>query len=57
LVQILGALPAHETVTGFLVTPVRGPWIAGPSPPVPEAGEVDEVFTVPLAICSTRQLS
>ena len=46
-VQILGALPAHETVTGFLVTPfvarVRHPFTARP-----EAGEVDEAFTVPV---------
>lgn len=45
---ILGTLPAHETVTGFAVTPVLG-WVAEAFTPVPEAGEVDEVFTVPLA--------
>lgn len=47
-VEILGTLPAHETVTGFSVTPVlaraKAPFI-----PVPEAGEVAEVFTVPLS--------
>lgn len=47
-VAVLGALPTHETVTGFTVTPivalVRTPFLA-----VPEAGEVDEVFEVPLA--------
>ena len=46
-VEILGELPAHETVTGFSVTPVlalmRGDFVA-----VPEAGEVDEAFDVPL---------
>ncbi|QDC07976.1 CoA pyrophosphatase [Oceanicola sp. D3] len=47
-VRVLGTLPAHETVTGFSVTPVLGV-IEGPFIPVPEAGEVDEVFTVPLA--------
>lgn len=48
LVQVLGHLPLHETVTGFVVTPVLA-MLAGPFEPVPEAGEVDEVFTVPLA--------
>lgn len=47
-VEVLGELPAHETVTGFSVTPVlallRGDFVA-----VPEAGEVDEAFAVPFA--------
>lgn len=47
-VAVLGHLPVHETVTGFLVTPVLA-LVSGPFDPVPEAGEVDEVFTVPLA--------
>ena len=47
-VDILGQLPPHETVTGFRITPVVG-WIGGAFAPVPEPGEVDEVFTVPLA--------
>jgi 8-oxo-dGTP pyrophosphatase MutT (NUDIX family) len=47
-VEVLGTLPAHETVTGFTVTPVLG-WITGRFQPVPELGEVDEVFAVPLA--------
>lgn len=46
-VELLGRLPTHETVTGFSVIPViaivRGPFI-----PVPETGEVEEAFTVPL---------
>ncbi len=46
-VQVLGALPLHETVTGFAVTPILG-LIEGDFVTVPEAGEVDEVFTVPL---------
>ncbi len=46
-VQVLGVLEPHETVTGFLVTPVLAR-IAGPFTPRPEAGEVEEVFTVPL---------
>lgn len=47
-VSVLGHLPVHETVTGFLVTPVLAT-VTGPFRPVPEAGEVDEVFTVPLS--------
>lgn len=47
-VEVLGTLPAHETVTGFLVTPVIG-LIRAPFTPIPEAGEVEEVFDVPLA--------
>ena len=47
-VRIIGALPTHETVTGFAMTPFVG-LIHGPFIPVPEAGEVEEVFTVPLA--------
>ncbi len=46
--EVLGTLPAHETVTGFTVTPVLA--LVDPSfRAVPEAGEVDEVFEVPLA--------
>ncbi len=47
-VRIIGALPTHETVTGFAMTPFVG-LIHGPFTPVSEAGEVEEVFTVPLA--------
>ena len=47
-VTVLGTLPQHETVTGFLVTPVLGV-VSGEFTPVPEAGEVAEVFTVTLA--------
>ncbi|PWR02162.1 CoA pyrophosphatase [Meridianimarinicoccus roseus] len=47
LVRVLGHLPPHETVTGFTVTPVVAR-ITGPFAPVPEAGEVAEVFRVPL---------
>lgn len=47
-VEILGALPVHETVTGFSVTPFVG-LLRGPFAPVPEAGEVEEVFTVPIS--------
>jgi len=48
IVQVLGVLPAHETVTGYSVIPVLA-HIAGDFTACPEAGEVDEVFTVPLA--------
>lgn len=47
-VRVLGTLPAHETVTGFSVTPVLGV-VEGEYTPVVEAGEVDEAFLVPLA--------
>jgi len=47
-VEILGQLPAHETVTGFRVTPVVGR-VRAPFIPRHEASEVAEVFTVPLA--------
>jgi 8-oxo-dGTP pyrophosphatase MutT (NUDIX family) len=48
LVEVLGTLPAHRTVTGFEVTPVLA-LVTRPFIPVPEPGEVDEVFAVPLA--------
>lgn len=47
-VELCGRLPVHETVTGFAVTPVLG-HVRDVFYPIPEAGEVDEVFTVPLA--------
>lgn len=47
-VQILARMPAHETVTGFTVTPVIG-IINKPPAFVPEQGEVAEIFSVPLA--------
>ena len=46
-VEVLGTLPAHETVTGFQVTPVLAR-VLRRFEPVPEAGEVEEVFEVPL---------
>ncbi|MEO0990637.1 MAG: CoA pyrophosphatase [Pseudomonadota bacterium] len=46
--QILGTLPPHETVTGYLVTPVVAR-ITGSFPFQPEPGEVDEVFRVPFS--------
>ncbi|AWI82278.1 CoA pyrophosphatase [Alloyangia pacifica] len=45
-VDVLGTLPPHETVTGFQVTPVIG-LVMYDFEPVPEPGEVAEVFRVP----------
>lgn len=45
-VTLLGRLPAHETVTGYTVIPILA--LVGDFAPVPEPGEVDEVFSVPL---------
>ena len=47
-VDVIGTLPAHETVTGYAVTPVIA-LVDGPFVAVAEAGEVSEVFEVPLA--------
>ena len=46
-VEIIGQTPQHETVTGFIVTPVIAR-VLNPFQPVAEAGEVEEVFSVPL---------
>lgn len=46
-VEVLGVLPTHETVTSFVVTPVVAR-VRGAFRPVPEPGEVAEVFSVPL---------
>ncbi len=48
LVQVLGHLSTHETVTGYLVTPILG-HIRDDFTAHPEAGEVAEIFQVPLA--------
>ncbi|MCC6008835.1 MAG: CoA pyrophosphatase [Rhodobacteraceae bacterium] len=47
-VEVLGHLPPHETVTGFIVTPVVGR-ITAPFSPRPDPHEVAEVFTAPWA--------
>ena len=47
-VEILGTLPAHETVTGFIVTPVLAR-VRADFEPFAEPGEVAEVFEAPLA--------
>ena len=55
MVEVLGALPAHETVTGFSMQPILG-LVRDDFIPIPEAGEVDEVFTVPLShVLNTAQ--
>ena len=48
MVRVIGTMEPHETVTGFLVTPVFAEIDPG-FVPVPEAGEVEEVFAAPLA--------
>ena len=47
-VRVIGALPEHRTVTGFSITPFVG-LMHGELDLVPEADEVEEVFTVPLS--------
>ena len=47
-VDVIGPVPDHVTVTGFRVTPVVGV-VANTFEPVPQDGEVDEVFEVPLS--------
>ncbi|MHA6264299.1 CoA pyrophosphatase [Arenibacterium sp. CAU 1754] len=48
LPDVLGQMPTHETVTGFDVTPVVA-LLNDNFNITPEAGEVDEVFSVPLS--------
>ena len=48
IVEVLGHLPPHQTVTGYQVTPVLA-LVQGHYDPIPETGEVSEVFEVPLA--------
>ncbi len=47
-VEVLGRLSPHETVTGFSMTPVLG-HVSDDLGLIPEAGEVEEAFTVPLS--------
>lgn len=53
-VEVLGQLPAHETVTGFIVTPVIGV-VRGDINLVPEQGEVAEIFSAPLSHVLTAE--
>ena len=46
-VEVLGQMPGHITVTSYTITPFVGR-VRAPFMPVPEAGEVAEVFSVPL---------
>lgn len=46
-VDVIGTLASHETVTGFTVTPIVGV-LKNSFEAVPEAGEVAEIFHVPL---------
>ncbi|MGH1330113.1 MAG: CoA pyrophosphatase [Paracoccaceae bacterium] len=46
-VEVIGALPAHETGTGFSMIPILG-LVRADFEEVPEQGEVEEVFRVPL---------
>lgn len=48
IVSKLGFLPEHETVTGFRIQPVVG-LITAPFDPIPEPGEVAEVFLAPFS--------
>jgi len=47
-VRVMGHLSEHETVTGFRVTPVLAE-VHAPFVSRPEPGEVEEMFTVPMA--------
>lgn len=47
LVRPIGRLPVHETVTGFEMTPILAE--VANFAPIPDPGEVEEVFTVPLS--------
>lgn len=46
-IQIIGALPKHETVTSFLVHPYVG-LVSGSAMPKALTGEVSEIFSAPL---------
>lgn len=48
IVSVLGQMPYHETVTNFRVTPMVA-HVTEAFEAKPEAGEVEEVFNVPLA--------
>ena len=47
IVDVVGTLPPHQTVTSYQVTPVLG-LITADFEAVAEAGEVSEIFEVPL---------
>ena len=51
-VAALADLPPHETVTGYSITPILAQ-VKAEFEPIPEAGEVAEVFRVPLDFLMT----
>ncbi len=53
LVDILGTLPSHETVTNYAVTPIVAVIPDGLTF-IPEPGEVSEVFSIPLSHALNR---
>jgi len=55
MVDVIGTMPQHQTVTGFAVTPVVG-LIGDNFRSIPEQGEVSEVFEVPLAHVTDPQM-
>jgi 8-oxo-dGTP pyrophosphatase MutT (NUDIX family) len=52
-VTLLAELPPHETVTGYTVTPILAR-VQAEFRAIPEAGEVAEVFRVPLSFLMTQ---
>ena len=53
-VEIIGTLPQHETITGYMITPYVG-WLKADYSLTVDAGEVAEVFEVPLSfICDPQ---
>jgi 8-oxo-dGTP pyrophosphatase MutT (NUDIX family) len=54
MVQVLGTLPQHETVSAFQVTPFVGV-VSQSYRPHAEVGEVDEIFEVPLNLFLSPQ--
>ena len=53
-VNVLSHLLPHETVTGYLITPILAE-ITAPFKAMPEANEVEEVFRVPLSFVMEPQ--
>jgi 8-oxo-dGTP pyrophosphatase MutT (NUDIX family) len=55
IVEVLGTLPKHQTVTGYNVTPVVG-LISGHYEQIAEMGEVSEIFEIPLSHLMTPEM-
>lgn len=55
IVRVLGTLPPHQTVTGYQITPVLA-LVDGAYDPAPEAGEVSEIFEIPLRHLTNTQM-